>query len=899
MADPILSSLSLTNLSRHYTVFENDQVLTYDQLNSLADYLNDQARLTRVELLGVGVVAGLQVSLAGNVVTVRRGVGVTTDGDLLFLPTDTVYDRFKPYDSAAPRYNPLYVNDTMLTVHELVPVGIDDANAEPLSAHPGPVDDAVVVMLMESYQFDPDVCSGTDCDNLGKTAIDNPRMLVILRQDIGPLLSEPRTASRAAQELPGLHVPRPSFTSTSAGSASGLTKAFLDACNGIHGTLVEQLSALHAQFPTLTEELFGSDPTQGWSDRLKQHNKQYNTATGGLGVQYYYDFLKDVVDTWNELRETFFLDDSLLCPDLNAFPKHLLLGALKDPAQLRTGFYASPLVGDNRTRRDHSRFLVQKLHTLIHSFHLINSTTLKITVTPSRSEATSLEDRAIPYYYDPDSGLPIHAHWNYRLSKRGASTSNYGYWASKYGGTVLAQNPLVAQIGRYDFFRIEGHLGQNVGTVTEQLQKIIEANNLPFLVRAVVLHQDRQKVIVKPPIRYSDLHRLHYLLRNEVATHLNDSKTFNDRFKERVQIELAGQPIAATSGVKHERVKTAIQNVQPAMASKRYGDYRQDASWKTLYPEIVNAATNFKTELGDLVRTELPTPFDSVAISNHPAWLDWLDALIKNKEDLEDDKLLLPNFVRLHPGFEHCGGVGRGGTFVLLYDDNGNVTGDFALPYSWPELAEDQPNEPDLKQPDFRQPRIEGSVKLRVPLDVDVLVNSKLTEFQTKLEPVLNAKLDLQKDYFKFFKESIGAFSDVVNRPTSPTLPTRNFTDDLLGLSMSDIQTRTEHIDKMRAILARPDIPPEQREAGMKRIESMEVDLAKSVVNATNYISTTKTDIATGADGGKALEIIASSAGMISSTGAKAQLQDGLKATHTQSVGLHQAAVGNLMKIFR
>ncbi len=895
MAAPRMS-LSLAELSRQYTVFESDQVLTEGQLNSLTDYLNDQARLTRVELLGVGIVAGLQVSLASNLVTIRKGLGVTTDGDLLLMPANTVYDRFKPYDSTAPRYAPLYVDDTMLTVHELVREGDSDANAQPLVAHPRPAADTVVVMLMESYQHDADLCSGTDCDNLGQTAVDNPRLLLVSRKDASALLPEPSTASRAALALPELSAARPSIASNTVFIVE-LTKAYREACNSIHGALVDQLSTLHAQLPTLINELFGIDPAPGWSDKLKQQNKKYNSGSG-LGIQYYYDFLKDVVDTWNELREALLLDDSLLCPDLSAFPKHLLLGDLKDPTRLRTGFYPSPLVGDSRMQREHARFLVQKLHALINSFNLTIPTASKIMVTPSRGEAASLEDRAIPYYYELLSDLPIQRHWNYRLSKRGASASNYGYRAEQFGGTAVARDPLAAQIGRYDFFRVEGHLGQNVGKAKEQLESIVQDRNLPFLVRAVLLHNDRQKIIIKPPIRYGDLHRLHYLLRNEVATHLSDSDTFNNRFTSRINDEFRGQPIVATANAKHDQVTTAIQKVQPAMASKRYAEYRDDTNWKVLYPQVVDAATNFKSELGEIVRTDLPTPFDSVSISNHPAWLDWLDSLIEAKDDREDDKLLFQNFIRTHPGFEHWGGAGRGGTFVLVYDDNGQVVADVALPYSWPETAEDQPVEPDLKKPDFRLPRIDGSVKLRPP--IDVLINSKLTDFQAKIEPVWNAKLDMQKDYFKFFKDSVGAFSNIV-KPVTPGLQVlpRNFSDDLLNLSIADIQTKTDQIDRMRAILARPDIPPEQRDAGMKRIETMEVDLAKSVVSATQYVSTTKMDIATGADGGKALEIIASSAGKVSSAGAKAQLQEGLKATHTQAVGAHQLAVGNLMRFIR
>mgnify|MGYP003336723736 CR=1 FL=1 len=48
----------LQQITNNYSIFEKDQVLTERQLNSVTDYLNDQTRLTRLYLLGVGVKIG-------------------------------------------------------------------------------------------------------------------------------------------------------------------------------------------------------------------------------------------------------------------------------------------------------------------------------------------------------------------------------------------------------------------------------------------------------------------------------------------------------------------------------------------------------------------------------------------------------------------------------------------------------------------------------------------------------------------------------------------------------------------------------------------------------------------------------------------------------------------------
>ena len=110
MADPVKTIRSLETLSSEYSVFERDQVLTEAQLNSVARYFDDQERLTRVELLGVGLVGGLRVSLTSGKIRIGKGLGLTTDGDLLLLPADTAYDSIKAYDEKAPFYAPFYLS---------------------------------------------------------------------------------------------------------------------------------------------------------------------------------------------------------------------------------------------------------------------------------------------------------------------------------------------------------------------------------------------------------------------------------------------------------------------------------------------------------------------------------------------------------------------------------------------------------------------------------------------------------------------------------------------------------------------------------------------------------------------------------------------------------------------
>src|SRR6476646_10342112 len=123
-------NVSLAELNRQYTVFERNQVLSDVQLNGVTDYLNDQDRLSRLLLLGVGVHGGLRVSGTKTAVTVTKGVGVTTDADVLWLDKAVTFSRFRKYGETAPRYDPFYDGDVMRPVFELVADGADAPDAQ-------------------------------------------------------------------------------------------------------------------------------------------------------------------------------------------------------------------------------------------------------------------------------------------------------------------------------------------------------------------------------------------------------------------------------------------------------------------------------------------------------------------------------------------------------------------------------------------------------------------------------------------------------------------------------------------------------------------------------------------------------------------------------------------------
>src|SRR6478672_1316211 len=72
----------MSNISE-YPVFEADQVLKADHLNSLFNYLDEENRLTRRYLIGIGIVCGLDSYYDKNTITITPGLGVTSLGYII------------------------------------------------------------------------------------------------------------------------------------------------------------------------------------------------------------------------------------------------------------------------------------------------------------------------------------------------------------------------------------------------------------------------------------------------------------------------------------------------------------------------------------------------------------------------------------------------------------------------------------------------------------------------------------------------------------------------------------------------------------------------------------------------------------------------------------------------
>jgi hypothetical protein len=905
MPDPIAIKTRLDALTEHHAVFEPDQVLTHHQLNSVADYLDDQGALTRVDGLGVGIVSGLHVAARRDTVLLGRGLGLTTDGDLLRRPADRVFDQWKPYDDAAPRYAPFFggAGGAMFEMVELVPKGESDVQARPLADLPG-FGERVVVLLAECAENDPDLCTGADCDNLGRDALHRQRVLLMHADDVKTMsaaLPALRSAADLAAALPELAAQRPALDATLANTA--LLAARVRETTEINlRALREALALLPRALPGYLEELFGDDPRARWSALLDRHAAA--AAQRPAGALVWYSAVKDLIETWNAMREALFADDSVAVPDLRAFQKHLLLGQLSAPRQWRTGLYPSPLVAGTRFALAHAKFLLWKLQVLIASFALPDDQ--RLAITPSRGEAAPLEERAIPWYYALREDAPVHVGWNFRLASRDAvgqrlARDNLGYRAREWGAVGRALDALPFQVAGCDFFRVEGHLGRPVEAVKREFEALARSRNLPLAVAAVLLHTERRHIKVRPLVRYSDLHRMHLVLRKDVEHDLKRSQGFAatlkgevDRAQAAAEIpaQVGGAATGALAGEKQRAVDGAVNATLAGVAVKGYTAYRANTAWKGQFALAAEAASGFKSSFGNVLRTDVSTAFDHLALNPRRDWLDWLDILIDKKDEKADQRLLFPRFVQDHPGLDALGGAWRGGTWVLVYDDSGAVVADFALPY---RLAEDDDDDDEPEIPVAPRPPVIGGIKLVKPLD---LVASDIRE---QLRPQLLAEFNVQREYAKFFSDSVVKFGEVFGK-TGTVRPdlAGNIRDAGLAAQARRVAYEREEVERLRIAAIDPARSEAEKEQLRVQLGSAEAQLGRTLGEGAQYIAANRIDVAAGGDGATALTVFTQGASALNDNTVRTELNTRLTSTISGAQGtaaLQAGALGNFQRL--
>ena len=479
-----------------YPKFEKNQVLTAEQLNQLAGYLQSMGLRTRAKLIGIGPVCGLDVSHtdgASPSLILTRGVGITSEGFLIEID-DYVATRNLTYHDPV-FYPPFWHGDTQIDLWQLL--SNDDFEegdgSQVLTAQF--LKDKAVLLYLEVRDVDLETCTGADCDEQGIRVELCVKKLLIKQADLQGLI-ESAYGFKSGSDLDRIFNARYDLPQIEIGREAGLLqlgdgityqdlhKFYLNLIDPLIKVLSNVLEKSYAAYAAFLAAQFKNNPFDG-STLLKAFTQLVKVHP--RHGQYLYDYFKDLTLAYDEFRSVAFDLTAVCSPDAGLFARHLMLGpALSEancrPSVYRQPFLPAPVCDDHEQRLAQARMLFMRLSLLVKNFLIPDYQKGHIRITPSKEKGTRLSLRSIPYYYSPKAAL--NDYWDFELRRRCQSDLVLSYHADQWApaGLPFVYDPLAFDCDPYPFFRIEGHIGGSWPEVSLELENLIQSFNLPIKV---------------------------------------------------------------------------------------------------------------------------------------------------------------------------------------------------------------------------------------------------------------------------------------------------------------------------------------------------------------------------------------------------------------------------------
>lgn len=508
----------LTEITTQYHTFVDNQVLTKDQLNGFINYFEDQDRLSRVFLNGTGIVCGFNPGFdtAGKTVTITQGVGVTTDGDLITLRQSIPLSRnkniainevkftharkFEDKFAGYPFFKKTVISggqakEVPFDMWELLPAKEDNAIE---TASVSGIANKVVVLYLESYPKPPDLCTAIDCDNQGIEQVARLRVLLLSKEDAALLALKDSIFTKhdvvaAYIGLSDIAVRRVILNQLNTSDYESLKRAYHTALNS--DNLIQQLEDGIGKLITSFEPILKLNLHPGATSLLFAQLRKiigFSAFRVPNDFQYRYDLIKDLVDTYQEIR-ALLLSLAIECfPDIGAFPKHLMLGSIdeigKENQSFRHRFYKPATMECRHEKIEQCRSLFFRLMHMIHTY---SAKPGEVRITPSQ-KMNPLSNRAIPFYLGVDESLL--KNWDYQKTLRFAQGTNISYHRNNLAKLPHIQEPLQFNADRFDFYRIEGHQGKNWKTALDEIVSLKQKFGLAFDVKALSVNINRESL---------------------------------------------------------------------------------------------------------------------------------------------------------------------------------------------------------------------------------------------------------------------------------------------------------------------------------------------------------------------------------------------------------------------
>ncbi len=525
-----------------YPVFEGDQVLTADSLNAVVNYLEQQERLTRNKLIGIGIVCGLELTNTKTPfsINISYGCGVTSAGYLIVQGSSVLRNYTNYEDPAGYTYFSDSKGKQNITLWELLEetetrTGKTISKLEE-STSDFKLGEMAVILYLEVVNVDLRTCTESECNEKGKRRDLIVRRLLISKLDLIKIINKCkkkftpqalnelklRDSILAKYKLKELNIKRLSRSSAKIIEYNDLVNFYKEAVDGFTDKTADALLESYNVYKDMLSIHYKTvNPMANVKSVLNSYKQ--NSFLHTYKLQYYYDCLKDIVTAYNDFREIAFELMCECCPDESCFPFHLMVSdALVKknslPTIFRSYFIPSPVLNNQSNLLNKAITLYIRLVEMCSNFSIPDIEQAKIKITPSNEDLTPLEKRSIPYYFS-NSPYSINKNWSYDLKRKFRSEYNMSYHSDKYINETAAEevlNALDYNIDEYPFLRIEGHIGKSYRAALKEIIGQKNKYNLPFEVIGLKLGKDFKDTSASIKCLYKDLEAMYNYLRSEL-----------------------------------------------------------------------------------------------------------------------------------------------------------------------------------------------------------------------------------------------------------------------------------------------------------------------------------------------------------------------------------------------
>lgn len=767
-----------------YPVFEGSQVLTSTQLNQLSAYLDQQGRLTRSKLIGIGIVCGLQIEPLPNGLRITKGLGITSEG---FLIQSGRFDASHYTSYTLPEgvsYSPFEKEDEeQVELFELLTEKPEDTpGVKKLSSPANFLNNKYVILFLEIFDKDLKSCLGNSCDDRGQDRLLTIRRLLVNESDLNHILtksSNVREPFPSVDEFPVFPLRKPLFDPS--GDETKSFKPFVENYQKAIKTyfseeLIETLTKSYSVFDPILGKTFAfQNPFE--KDEIIGQIKEIQSLSEGdpeeiIGIQYLWDFIKEVHKAYAE-----FLSSAkqlwYTCPtDSSLFPLHLMLGKAKSNGETlekslkyRHGFIQPPIFNGQRGLVEQTIQRHRRLVLIIEKFELSliskpNPEKFPIKITPSVEKMENLGLRSIPYYYEIKSKSKVSAWfslektWKDPHSPRHESSLqtedvlSYDNQSDEWSKEAVSplESPLFYDLDAFNFYRVEGHLGKSLDEALDQTSSQIKFFNLPFKLQTLYLGE--ADGLLAKGCGWNDLQEEYAHQRIHLIGLIRDLQQVFD-FVEKLRDDDSNERTGNLREVDLEKeAKEALFLLQAL--SKSLPDCLGNLNWEEFqeaYKSLLQAVLDFilirmklleeiklkpQTEQADLnlyngLLTRISSPLYRLIDLLFFGKIQRLYLSYRNRMTQMSKSHQLDNYLKKHPGLNHLAGVKPGGTFFFLYDPKlEQIVGDFSLPYQCCEdtcidpCADDQMNLPPFARPDY------AITLTNTPVEIEVMINDQL-----------------------------------------------------------------------------------------------------------------------------------------------------------------------------